>query len=309
MSIENETPEQEAARLEAEKNIVELTPEQEEAFLKKKFGVGAEGLIKKDDIPLPPPSEEEKVKLAEAKRQKAITTGLEEKWFDTKKYDEFQQLTAKGKIEIAKKKFIEENKDLADAEATFNEIFLVNEDDEVEVNEEMKPNAKKKVALSVIDKLADDYMEKNYGAILNVESRYDEVEQARAAGKVNLGIVAKKIEAIPDELEIPIEGTDLTFKHKVTPEDRQHVQDIFMTDKTLLGHKDINSVPITEDAVTAIKVKNLNSVISEAVNVALTADRELYKRGEKGLTLDRKDRNISQSAMEQFAKEKGLIPK
>jgi hypothetical protein len=309
MDIQNETPEEKLLREENEKNAKPvITDELFEEELQKRMGAGSKDLIKKTDVP-PVLTEADKIKLAEEKRQKAITTGLEEKWFDTKQYDEFQQLSAKGKIEIARKKFIEENNDLADAEATFNEMFRINEDDDIEVNEAMVPNAKKKVAQSLAEKLADEYMEKNYGSIMKVESKYDEVEQLRSTGRANLAVVTKKIEAIPDELEVPIEGTDLTFKYKVTPEDRQHVQDIFGRDKTLLGHKDINAEPITENGIVAIKAKNLAGMISEAVKVALKTDRDLYERGEKGLDLNRKDSNISKSEMEKFAEEKGLIPK
>lgn len=314
MSIENETPEEKLLREEREKNEITLTPEQEDALIKKRFGVGADQLIKKEDIPVVL-SEEDKKKLDEQKKAQALTTGLEQGWFKKEDYDQFQQLTATGKIEIARKKFIDDHPELGkDAESTFNDLFHVNEEDEIEEDEVMKPNTKKKVAVGVAEKMADEYIKSKYSSIINAESKFEERENLLKTGAANLVEIKKKIAAIPDEIEIvvegiedfKIEGLDGKFKFKITPEDRSYVEGIFGKDKNLLASKDIASEKLTEDGIVAIQVKRISSLISEAVTTALTKAQEAYERGEKGIIPDRNTKNASGNAAVEWMKEKGI---
>jgi len=303
----NETPEEKAIREANEKkNIPDDVFEEE---LKKRFGAGSSELVVKTAVL----SEEDKKKLETEKRERAFTTALDQKWFKREDYDEFQQLTAKGKIEVAKKRFIEENPDLGDkAESSFNELFLVEEPDEVEEDEIMQPNKRKKLATSVAEKLADEYMAKRFAPILKAEERYEDHERMVETGKKNLAKIEKTIMAIPDEIEIDtgVQGFD-KIKFKVTPEDKKNAADLFMNDRELVRSENIDEEQVRENGILKIQTDNLGKIISEAVITAVTKARESYERGEKGVIPLRKDNNDSVTGnKERFLQNKGIpLPK
>lgn len=303
MNIDNETAEEKAIREEKERN--QIPDEVFEAELKKRFGAGSSELIVKTAVL----SDEDKKKLDAEKKEKAFTTGLEQKWFKKEDYDDFQQLTAKGKVEIAKKMFIEENPDLGeDAESTFNELFLVNEDDEIEENETMQPNKRKKVAISLAEKMADQYVAKRFDPILKVEERYDKHEKFIQTGKVNLATIEKTIMGIPDEIEIDlgVDGFD-KIKFKVTEEDKKSAATLFMNDRELVRSEKINEAEVRENGILKIKADNLERIVSEAVISAVTKARQSYERGEKGIIPVRKENNDgSLGIKERFLQSKGI---
>lgn len=306
-----ETPEElalrEKAEIEAVKKI-ELTDEQFEAELEKRLGAKSSELIKKTDVL----SDDDKKIVAEKKKQQAFTTALNENRYTQSEYDEFQQAQATDKIEIAKRKFLEDNADLT--EDDFYELYPVNEDDEIDDgNEGLIPNKKKKAAIADLTKRANDHLKDKYKKIIESESWFDKYSETKAVEKKNSEVIAKSIAAIPTEFEfevdledVEIEGWDKKVKFPISKEDIEEVAANYAKDKNALRDKELNGQDITDFGLAYIQAKNIKKMISETVKVAVTKAKEAYERGEKGIIPVRKDATGSLNKKEEFLKSKGI---
>ena len=310
---EQEILDREALELAEKNKPVELTDELIEEAIKKKFGVSSDELVKKADqvVVL---SDAEKAELAEKKKEKVHTTALEKGWYKKDEYDEFLKSQSVGKIELAKKKFIEDNSDLdeKEAEKRFNTIFRIEEDDEIEEDEIIVTNEKKKTALSFTEKMADQYLKTKYAPIINAESKFDSYEQSTKVENTNKETVAKTIAALPTDIQIELspasEGVEArTFNYKITDEDKKEVAALFLEDQHLIKRKEIKPEALSANALMYIKAKNFEKIMAEAVEVEIEKVRSSYERGEKGIIPVRANAsNSALSAQQEFNKKMGL---
>lgn len=300
-----ETEEQKTLRLGEKKR--EFTQEEEDAIIEKRFGVKADQLIKKEDQ-VKVLSEEEKLEIENDKNAKKLTTALEKKWFTQSEYDEHQQLLAKGKVDIAKQKFIEDNPELGKEEAgqRFSELFLIDQDDEIEEDEEMKPNVKKALAIKQAEKIADDYIKNKFGKITSANEKFEQFLKETNIAKNNVATFNKVTTGLPGEIQIPIGETGTFVQYKISEEDRKEAQNIFLGDKKLVVSENIQEEELKENALTYIKAKNFETILESAVNTALTAAQDRYERGEKGIIPIRADKGTGGNSAVEWMKGKGL---
>jgi hypothetical protein len=282
--------------------LPELTPEQEEAIIAKRFGVSSDQLVKKEDqvVVL---TEEEKKQKDEEKKQKVLTTGLENAWFKKEEYDEYQQLSSQNKIEIAKKQFIADNPELGEeAAAIYSQIFSTDEEDEVfELGSETgTPNVKKKVALKLAESIAENQIQQKFSKILNAEKEYDSLQ----IKKKNVADVEKAISEMPGSFEIKV-GSDV-YKYNITEDDKKEAKVLFGNDETLIGKEKVDPEEVKNNTLLFIKAKNLEGIIEEATIAALTKQKAAYERGEKGIIPTRGEKNVSTGKKDEFVKKHGL---
>lgn len=308
MAFENETPEEEVIRLaeEAKATPQELTEEQIEAAIQKRYGVSSDQLMKKEDQ-VKVLSEEEKQAIADERNAKVLTTAIEKKWFTQKEYDDLKTLQATGKVSIAKQKFIEDNPDLGDkAGEKFDKIFRLDEADEIEENEEMVPNEAKALATKQLEKMSDDYLKTKYGKITEATGKYEQhVKESEIATK-NVATFTKVTAAIPEEVEIPIGESGTTVKYKITEQDRKEAQGIFLGDKKLVVAEKIDEKELAATALRFIQAKNIESILESAVNNAIALTEDRISRGEKGIVPNRDGKAKVNSEAREYLKEIGI---
>lgn len=287
---------------ENENQSIQLTEEQENAIILKRYGVAPDQLIKKEEQTVVL-TEEAKKEIEDKRKATVLSTSLEQGWFNTEQYNEYQKISAQDKIGIAKQQFIEDHPELGEeAGNVFSEIFSVNEDDEIAEfgTEETKPNLKKKAATKLAETLANEYVNKKYGKIVNAESEYDSLQ----ARKKNSTLVDTAIAEMPDEYEIVV--GDQKYNYKVSQEDKEEVRSTFRNDPAFLSKKDVKSEDVKANALLHIQVKNFQNIIEEVVTSALTEAKAKYERGEKGIVPVRGDQKITTDLKTEFLKKKGI---
>lgn len=266
--------------------LPDLTPEQEEAFIVKKYGVASDQLVKKADIPKTL-SPEEIAEEEENLRKEKLSTALQQGWIKTSQFEEFQQLKDKGEIELARLQFIEENSDLGEkAGEIFDDMLAINEEDELtEMGTENKvPNVKKQAAGKLAKKLAGEYMRGKFGDVMGIDSKYASFqEQQKNAKEVEL-----IIDEIPEVTEVTVLGQKYTYK--ITPDDKKVLKQKFKDDKGLLSRK-IDRAEVTENGLAYIQTKNFTAILEEIVTAAVSANTEAIKRGEAGIVVGRPDQS------------------
>lgn len=305
-NLENKKLE-EAAELDKKKKEAEeknefpdLTPEQEEAIFRKRFGVGSDQLIKKEEqiVVL---SEEEKEKIRKEKEANVLAEGLKNGWFTKEQYDTYQQIVSEDDFSKARKKFIKDNPELENADELFDDIFAVNEESEIEETDEFegavkKENVKKKATSALAQKMAEQFLKENYGEIIGASERFEQQENKKAQFEKNKQEVNSAISSIPKEIDIELEGE--VYKIAVDNDDIDFVKTTFLADNILMGSKNISQSDVLGSAILAIKSKNFEKIIKTItdINVAKAVDKA--ERGSKGLPDRSKDGVVTEEVSE-----------
>lgn len=269
-----------------------ITPEIEEAIIKKKFGVPSDQLSVKQKEEITE-TEEQKEERLKKEKQNAIATGLSKGWFTKELYDEYATISTLEENEIAKKKFIEDNPELGDkAGEVFEEFFALNEDDELDDDspeaeeDSKKPNLKKKLAKELLKKSAKEYVNNKYSNVISAQERYTSEKQNEMLREKNLTQITAIMSEMPSSIDVEISGEK--YGYKITEEDMGYLKSKLVEDEHLLGSKDeLKKDEVIEIATLILRTKNFEKIVSEISESRLIKEKEAYERGEKGVILDR----------------------
>lgn len=296
------TPEEILAKEELDKKKeVELSDEQIEEIVKRKFGVGSADLIKKQDqVAVLTP--EQKAEAEEKKNSEVLKVGLENGWFSKAEYDGYLEATKTDPIEVVRKKFIDDNPDLGkDASNIFNSIFKVDEDDDIEDGENVKPNMDKKGAKALAKKIADDMTSSKYDKIINASKKYESHQAEIATNKKNVELVEKTIATIPKRLEVKI--GEKSYGIDMTDEDFKEANKIVL--EGIKGRKDVTQEEVKENAFLIMRTKNFERLFEEAVGAAVEEAVSKVERGGKGI-IDKEDKGVTSSELRDFLKKREI---
>jgi hypothetical protein len=283
------------------KKGVELTEEQIEEIVKKKFGVGSAELIKKQDQ-VKVLTDAEKAELEEKKNTDVLKLAFEENWFTKKEYDAYLEAKGTDEISLVKKKFIDDNPELGkDAENIFNAIFKIDEDDDIEDGENTKPNMDKKAAKALAKKIADTEINSKYGKIINASTKYEQRQAEIALNKQNAELVEKAVSEIPKRLEVKV--GDKSYGVDMTDEDYQEAKKLAF--EGVKGRKDVKPEEIRENAFLYMRTKNFERLFEEAITNAIEEAVDAAKRGGKGL-IEKEVKGQTSTELREFLKKKGI---
>jgi len=293
--------EQEEARKKAEGDtppppLRELTEEEELAIVEKRLGGKPSDFIKKSEQ-VKVLTDEEKKELEEKEHNEDLKLAIEKGWITRKAYDSFLELKNSDKIGLAKKKFIETNPDLGDdAEAVWNNILRMDEDDEIESGEVMKPNKEKLAAKAWAMKIADEEIYDKYGRLINeLPEKRKAYLAEEALKKVNTELIGKVATEIPRSLEFETEGAG-KFSIALTEDDIKEAQQIA---ETAVSQKDLTADEVKGVIVNRLMVRNFKNLLEEGIKVAVSAYADANDRGAKGIT-DKNTKSITNSDARSF---------
>lgn len=300
MYMENElSPEEEAAKLLAEKNVAsELSDEDFAALVEKRLGAKPQDLIKKTEQ-VKVLTEEEKKELQEKEDSEVLKFGIEQKLISKKEYDSYLELKSSNKIDIARKKFIAKNEKLGEeAGKVFDQLHRLEEDDEIEEGEKLVPNTAKISARQWAESIAEEEIEEVIGKkIKGLPEKYKSHVEEQALKKVNADVIAKAITEIPKRLETEIDG--VSYGVDLTDDDFAEVNDLVV--KEVLGKKGLTAEEVKGVADTYLFAKNAKRLMEEAVKIAYEKGGDDVRRGAKGITED-KGKGTTSSEMREFLK-------
>lgn len=283
---------------------VEWTDEQFEAQLQKRFGAGSKELVKKSEqiVVL---TEAEKLAIEEKENDAALITGLAEGWTTKKEYDGYADAIKTDPIEYVRKKYIREHPELGDkADAIFNKLFKVDEDDELEGDEELfVPNEDKKAARLLAKQIADNDITNTYGQVIKLKSKYADHLAQGEIKKVNTELITKSIAAIPRQMPIVIDNE--TYSIEVSEEDIKEAQDMVISNDLI--KKGLTEDEIKGNAALFLKTKNIDRIIKEVRDIAVAEALDKNSRGLKGIVPVRKDNPVVADAKTEFLRSKGII--
>lgn len=295
------TEEQKQALLDKEKEP-DLTDEQLEKILQKKFGAGSKDLIKKSEQTVVL-SEAEKLELEEKKNSAALEWGLTTGATTKKEYDSYLEATKSDKVEYARKKYVAAHPELGEEAAkTFDRIFRTQEDDEVETDEVMVPNEDKKAALLLAQAIADEEINSRYQKVRDLPKRYEEHLEKIALKTVNEQLIIKSIAEIPRQMPVEVEGVE--YKIKFEDDDFTAAQEMVVKDA--LEKKGLTADEVKGAVALFLKTKNLDRIISEIVVSAVSVAVDKADRGKDGVVPIRKDVPEVADEKMKFLKTRGI---
>lgn len=282
----------------------ELTEEQIDAAIEKRFGVKSSELVKKADQTkvLTP---EEKTEAEENRRKEIIKHGLDHKVFTTKEYEEYLSVQQSDKIELLRRKYVSDHPDDKRAARTFDKIYRLDEEDQFEDDTELPViNEEKKASKELLDKLADEYIDNKYGKIKNASKGYERFQEEQAVIKENTDMVARAINEIPKNIEIKT-GRD-TYSVPVSKEDFDDAVKM-VSDSGILTKKGNSQAEIKDTIALFLKAKNMQAIIDEVEKVAVERAVDQVERGKSGIEVKRQVAPAGNStAFEEFNRKHGI---
>ncbi len=259
---------------------VEISDDALDAALRKKYGYGLDGIIKKEDQKIVL-SEEQKQELEKAEQEADLKFGLDNKIVTKEEYDSFVEVTKGNKVDVARKKFIDHNKDLEDAGKVFDRIARLHEDDEFPDGETTIPNLEKKSALSWLEKIAEDDINSRYAKIKDLPNLRKAHLAEETLKAENTKLITTAIAEIPKRLEVDIEGE----KYGVELTDADIQEATTLVTKGALTQKDLKPEEVKANAQLFFLSKNVKRLLSEGITVAVAKAKETYERGMKGIPM------------------------
>ncbi len=282
---------------------IDFTDEQFEAEFEKRLGAKSSEFIKKSDQ-VKVLTEDEKKEVETKKETDLLKFGLDNNIISKKEYDDYLTLTATNKIEVARKKFIANSSDTSEeAGKTFDTLFKVTEDDEIEDNEVMVPNKKKKDALAFAEKLAQEEIDSTVGKkVKDLPAKYAKHLESEAVKTTNTAIITKAITDIPKRLEVDVDGTK--YGINLTDEDFTEAHNLAV--EGVLTKNGLTAKEVQETANIYILAKNVNKLLKEGISVAVKAAVDKVERGKSGVTPNQVDPPAVADAKMEFLKKRGI---
>lgn len=279
-----------------------LTAEQEEEIIKKRFGVSSDQLIKKEDQ-IKVLSPEEKAEAEESKKAEVIKFALDNKVFSATEHEEYVTALQADKVDLLRKKYIKDHPDDKKAGKTFDQIYRIDEEDELEDGETNVPNEAKQKAAALLTKQAEEYIDSRFGKIRGAEKSYESYQELQKVVKHNTEMFTKVISEIPEKFEV--ETTLDKYSIPVTKEDRDDAQQM-LNESGILRKKGNNAAEIKETVNIFLRGKNMDNIIAEVERVAIKKTEDAMRRGESGVDIKRKENPNGNTAMDTFVKKYGI---
>lgn len=201
--------EEEAARLKEEAELD--VPNEKLIEMLKKKGIEIESI----EALKPKPTEEEEENNRKEAKAKAFKYAVDTNIFTQEEYDSFAVDSKKEKIEIARSEFhkkfkaaLGENSEDEytdeDIDLVFNREFLVDDTEDSPI---------KKIKQKEIDSLAENFLNKKYGKILNHEAVFNDYNSNLSKAKTYKATIDEEIELIKqNSLEFKIGDSKVTYK-------------------------------------------------------------------------------------------------
>lgn len=299
---ENPNPDEQGS---GEKLPVELSEEQLDAAIQKRFGVPPSELIRKADQ-IKVLTEDEKKEAEEKKRGDVVKYALENKIYTTVEHEQYIAAMQTDKVELLRKKYIADHPDDKRAAKTFDRLYRLDEDDDIEDGETTVPNEDKKAARAALEYLADLYIDQNYGKIKKAPERYERHVAEQDIFTKNTEMVTRAISELPKTFEVKT-GRD-TYNVPVTAEDLADANKM-IAESGILKKKGIVAAEVKETIGLFLQGKKMQQIISEVEEVATKKAVEAMERGANGVDVVRSAGNNSlASSFEEFNKKHGIVP-
>lgn len=307
MDAKEEAEKLAAEKAEAEKKLLELTPEDEEKIFIKKFGVPSSELMKKTEQ-VKVLSEDEKKQAEEKEQSDILKFALDQGYTSAKEQEEYITAIKADKVDLARKKFIAQNPELGkDAEAMFNTIFKINEDDEISDGtgeaEKLIPNTSKKAALALAAKIAEEEINTKYSKFKKLPETYRVFKEQEVLKKSNTELINKSIAEIPRRYETEVDGVKIGID--LSEDDFKTAFEITQSE---LLKKDLKPEEIKTTVGSFLMTKNVARLLKEGVTLAYAKGRDDEKRGAKAVSEDDKNKGSGgESPKMAKLKEMGIV--